>query len=440
MYRLFSREISYFSGKVRAALRYKERMGSLPEGYEDILATADIVHSYLLPKTGTPLLPQLLCPDGTWLQDSSEILDHLDQQHPTRAITPPPTAPRQMLASLLLEFLGDEWLINVAFWTRWHFGRKQVTPNHYAFNAQQWSPLFRPQHRPLRRRKVAEALFKRVMGIERPQEVTRGPFAGLRDLGVNEMTQSAFHESYRRMMAAFEAHLDHHDFTLGGAPSLGDFGLLGPLYAHIYRDPISGLELRCDFPLVTEWIERSYGTNDLNARGYAQTLYRVDESGELVPVPATSDQAKLLADDAVPDSLLPLLGVFFEECWPVLRRSMDVLGAYYRDAGLGPGDPLPSKSFMASPGFESQQRDAGPLTIPFEIGGISSRRMLVPNHIWMLQRLENRLQAAIAQSGQAPILAFLSQWEDGPDLLALPRLLRTCRVARTGGALVVAET
>ena len=36
-YRLFSWELSYFSGKARAYLRYKERMGDLGEGFEDVL-------------------------------------------------------------------------------------------------------------------------------------------------------------------------------------------------------------------------------------------------------------------------------------------------------------------------------------------------------------------------------------------------------------------
>jgi hypothetical protein len=41
-YRLFSRELSYFSGKARAYFRDKERMGDLGEGFEDILATPDL--------------------------------------------------------------------------------------------------------------------------------------------------------------------------------------------------------------------------------------------------------------------------------------------------------------------------------------------------------------------------------------------------------------
>ena len=50
MYRLFSWELSYFSGKARAYLRYKERMGDLEtasgSGFEDVLATLATAGSY----------------------------------------------------------------------------------------------------------------------------------------------------------------------------------------------------------------------------------------------------------------------------------------------------------------------------------------------------------------------------------------------------------
>ena len=437
MYTLFSREISYFSGKVRAALKYKQNTGAMPERFEDILATTEIVQKYLLPRTGSTLLPQLRCPDGSWLLDSSEILDYLDDTYPGSPITPPPSRPCQMLIALLLEFFGDEWLINYGFWARWYYARDDQSPNHAAFNAQQWSVVFRPFYRPLRRRAMADGLFHKVLGITRPDEIGRGPFAGLRDMGVNARTQGAFRASYLRFLTAFEAHLDHHDFTLGGVPTAGDFGLLAPLYAHIYRDAVPGFELRRDFPLVTEWVERTYASNDLNARGYAQKLYTVDKRGNLVPNVATSDKGRLLDGDGIPETLMPLLDMIFDEFWPVLSASIDRLAAYYRDHDVQPGSALPHKSFMASPGFEAEQRGDGSLTVPFTIGGIGARRMLVPNHIWMLQRLSDRIQQGI-RAGHGPAFAhLLRRWDRGAELLDLERRLSACGVDRVNGMLVV---
>ena len=53
MYRLFSWEHSYFSGKVRAYLRWKQHHGALGPGFEDVLATPDLLMGLLLPKSGT---------------------------------------------------------------------------------------------------------------------------------------------------------------------------------------------------------------------------------------------------------------------------------------------------------------------------------------------------------------------------------------------------
>ena len=82
MYRLFSWEHSYFSGKVRAYLRYKHRCGALGDGYEDILATPELIQGLLTPRSGSGAVPQLEAPDGTWIQDSSEILDFCEAAHP----------------------------------------------------------------------------------------------------------------------------------------------------------------------------------------------------------------------------------------------------------------------------------------------------------------------------------------------------------------------
>ena len=174
------------------------------------------------------------------------------------------------------------------------------------------------------------------------------------------------------MLEALEVHFGGHDYVLGGRPSLGDFGLLGPLYAHLYRDAMPGFFLRTHFPLVAEWVERTNGEGALNARQYGQKLYGLDEAGALVPRPANSFGAEWLAEDAVPETLAPLLDVFFREMWPVLRESIDRLRAFVASADHTLGDELPGKTFTATPGFVDLQTGNGPLTQSFEIGGVGA--------------------------------------------------------------------
>ena len=50
-------------------------------------------------------------------------------------------------------------------------------------------------------------------------------------------------------------HLKTHRFLLGDKPCLGDFGLMGPLKAHLALDPIPGKIMKVKSPFVYEWIE-----------------------------------------------------------------------------------------------------------------------------------------------------------------------------------------
>ena len=96
MYRLFSWELSYFSGKARAYLRYKQRMGDLSEGFEDVLATPELVMGLLTPATGSGAVPQMLTGDGQWVQDSSDIIDFIEAHHDKVPVIPSvQDAPRQ---------------------------------------------------------------------------------------------------------------------------------------------------------------------------------------------------------------------------------------------------------------------------------------------------------------------------------------------------------
>jgi glutathione S-transferase len=246
-YRLFSWEHSYFSGKARAFLRYKAEGGLR---FEDVLATPELLQGLLFPATGTTAVPQLLTPDGRFVQDTSEITDFVERAHPEPRVIPGAASPRQRLASFLLELLADEWMVVYAFWERWHHGRDGAEPSHARFNEQQWGAVIAPGADGEARRRAGRSFFEAAFGIHEPEQEPRGVYAGLVALGVTPRTEAAWQASNDRTLARLEAHFARHDFVLGGLPSLGDFALLGPLYAHLYRDAVSGFELRTRFPLV----------------------------------------------------------------------------------------------------------------------------------------------------------------------------------------------
>jgi hypothetical protein len=277
-------------------------------------------------------------------------------------------------------------------------------------------------------------LFDGPFGVREAFENPRGIFAGLVALGATEHTAKAWEASNANLLGLLETHFGVHDFALGGLPSLADFALLGPLYAHLYRDPVAGFDLRTRYPLVSEWVERTNHTNDLNARSYGQKLYSLDANRTLVARPATSDGGAWLGDDALPPTLLPVLEVFFAEMWPVLRSELVALRAYLASGRHAAGGELPGKTFTPTPGFEALQTGDGPLVHGFEIGGLRAQRMVVPYHAWMLQRLADVLGECVrTPDGRSRINALLSRFPNGLELLRLDQDLAGCRVRKIGG-------
>jgi glutathione S-transferase len=437
MYRLFSWEHSYFSGKVRAYLRFKQRQGALGPGYEDVLATPELIQGLLLPRSGSGAVPQLQTPDGGWVQDSSQIIDTCEAAHPAAPVVPDPgRSPRQCLSAYLIELLADEWMVVPAFWERWYFSEEGRTLSHRGFNEQQWGAVLAAGRPGDLRRAAGASFFEAAFGISDSRGNPKGVYAGLVQLGCDERTERAWQASQHHLLGLLEAHFSRHDYLLGGRPSLADYGLLAPLYAHLYRDATSGFALRTHFPIVCEWVERTNGEGALNARSYGQKLYSLDERGELVGRCATSDRGEWLADDEIPETLLPVLRVFFEEMWPVLHDAATVLTAFIGSDAHPPGGELPGKTFTATPGFEAHQTGEGALTHGFEIGGVKGRRMVVPYQIWMLQRVETALAACVASApGRASVESLLSGFAGGPELLQLGRLLAGCRVRKQGARL-----
>jgi glutathione S-transferase len=323
-----------------------------------------------------------------------------------------------------------------AFWERWYFSENGRPPSHRGHNEQQWGAVAAAGQPGPARRAAGAAIFEQMMGISHSRKDPKGTYAGLVHLGCDERTEKAWQASQHRVLGLLETHFGQHDYALGGRPGLADFALLGPLYAHLYRDAVSGFALRVYFPITSEWVERTNGEGALNARQWGQKLYGLGANGALVGRPATSDGGEWLPEDMVPETLLPLLGVFFEEMWPVLTSSMRVLTDFIASDAHTAGDALPGGSFMATPGFVEHQTGSGALTHEFEIGGVRSRRMVMPYQVWMLQRLEAVLTACRARpDGQKAIDELLARFPRGPELLELGAQLSGCRVHKERGRL-----
>lgn len=228
-YIMYGAEASYFTGKVRAYLRKK----GLP--FHERFANGEHFDTVVKPHVGFSKLPTVETPDGTILQDTSEIIDWLEEHHSEPALIP--TTPVQKLVAYIFEAFGDEALIPAAMHYRWTFKQENMP-----FVLEEFA----------RGRDGVKAKHDPNSGGARFAKRMEG---SIEALGVNAATIPAIEEAVWDFLDKFTAHLEEHPYVLGGRASLADFGLHGPLYAHMGRDPHPASEMKTRTPLVYRWTE-----------------------------------------------------------------------------------------------------------------------------------------------------------------------------------------
>ena len=107
-WRYYGCENSYFSAKVRPALRYKGLH------FAELLPTPAAYRDVIRPRTGgLAYIPILVTPEGDTWQDTSEILDALERRVPEPPLYPPTPVQRvnrwddPALASLRSDLVAD---------------------------------------------------------------------------------------------------------------------------------------------------------------------------------------------------------------------------------------------------------------------------------------------------------------------------------------------
>jgi glutathione S-transferase len=277
-YLYYGADVSYFSGKVRPALYYKGLW--FRETHPDM---AEIYR-----RTGLRFIPVLVTPeDGTW-QDTSDMLDRLEQRHPDPPLYP--STPVQRIAAYLIELYSDEVALLPAMHYRWSFEESAAK---------------------------ARVDFATTAGGNR--ELT-DPFADRMSqacamLGVGPDSIPAIEAHTRELLAALCAHFEEHAFLLGDAMSLADCGLMGPFYGHLYRDAVPGRLLRETALRVCAWIERMNRPDPARCTGW-------------------------LADDALAPTLMAVLTVMGRDGAGFLCDSLRAFEAW-ADSNAKPGEAPP---------------------------------------------------------------------------------------------------
>ncbi|PKL95343.1 MAG: glutathione S-transferase [Gammaproteobacteria bacterium HGW-Gammaproteobacteria-8] len=320
---MYGAEFSLYSGKLRSYLRQKGI--SFVERSPSVLS----YKRFIIPRTGVRFIPVLQTPEDEVLQDTTAIIDALESRFPEPAIYP--DGPCQRLAALLLELYGDEWLLIPAMHYRWNFPEANQP-----FIFQQFGDMAFPWLPKFMRRLLGRRIGQRFQGL-------------MPRLGINPETIPAIESSFKALLAELDAHFSRHDFLFGDRPSIGDFGMIGPFYAHLYRDPWPGALIRAQAPAVAGWIERMQF-------GDATT-------GEFLP------------DDRIPSTLRPVLERMLREQLPVLLDTERALAGWRRE----------------HPDCDEVPRVLGEHA--FKLEGRTGQRVVLPHSIWRWQRPREHFQS-----------------------------------------------
>ncbi|MEM6639903.1 MAG: glutathione S-transferase family protein [Pseudomonadota bacterium] len=362
-YTMYGAHFSLYSGKLRAYLVNKGLT------FDEVLSTASMFRRVIIPKTGVRFIPVLETPEGVCLQDTAAIIDALEARHPSPRLLP--ATPKQHLFCRLFELYADEWLLIAAMHYRWNH-------DNFPFVYQEFGSLAAPRAPAFIRSFIGKRLGAKFRGFV--------PLLGITDATIPSI--EAWFEEH--VLAELERVLSGQPYLLGEAPSVADCALMGPLYAHIFRDPGSGKIMRRRAPHVAAWVER------------------------MNRPPATGGQ--WCSDDAIPEPLKVLLQGALRDFWPVLTNTVAALADWAE--GRPKGEELPRALGQTA----------------FSVNGVEGTRVMQSFHVWKLQRVIDAYEATIDSDARASVDRWLAEI-GGSDAvnIAIPR-----RVERLNNRIVLA--
>lgn len=348
---------SLFSGKARSYLRkagipFQERLQSHPD-----------YAARILPAVGRFVIP-VLETDGAIVQDTTEIIEFLESRSKA-PLGVYPSGPRQKIISLILEMFGDEGLLRPAMHYRWNFPDQ----NDY-FISMEFGRFMKADATDAEARELS-AMPKAAM-----QKYLPG-------LGITPETIPAIEQNYRDFLAALDAHFLKQPYLLGGKPTMADFGLYGPMYAHLARDPAPEMLMKQTANRVWRWVERMTAPGDSMG----------DDMPEFPDMPRD-----VLADDDIADTLVPVLKLVARDYGPEVTALVDFINAHLEEnPDMDSGSPVIT---------DATKRVLGRITVP--VGDIEVPVGARHYSLWMLQRVQDAYDA-LAADDRAAVDTLLEQ-------------------------------
>lgn len=373
VYRLFGTPGSLYTGKARS---YLIKQGI---AFENRAAGEAHFREAIVPKVGRWIIPVLEADDGAVVQDGADIIAYFEAKGPTRFPAYPDT-PLHAFIGQVFELFGGEGLLRPAMHYRWNFdavNRDFLSIDFAAALAPTGSPA-----------EVQANIFE--MASKRMRKA-------MASFGVSPETIPAIESAYQQFLSLFDEHLAAQPYLLGGRATIGDYGLIAPLYAHLARDPYPTQIMKARAYRVWRWVER------MNAAD--------QDAGEYGAPPAV-----LFPDDGVPDTLKALLRFIAEDYLPEVEAFVKFTNEWL--------DARPDLPAGANGLERPQDRAIG--AVEFVWRGNPVRVAVMPYRLYLLQKVQDIADHATPQ-GRAAIQALVNETGLGP-LLSLRARRRVERV------------
>jgi len=226
-HRIYGVELSPYSVKVRSYFRYK----GIPHVW--ILRSAKTQGEFQK-YARLPLIPLVVSPKDEASQDSTPIIETLEEQYPKPSIHP--SDPVVAFVSALVEEFGDEW------GNKWMF--------HY-----RWA---RDVDRQSAAGRIARTMLPdadEAQHAETTAQVRERMLSRVWFVGSSAKTAPQIEESFCEAIAQLDAHLALRPYLFGGRPAFGDFGLWGQIY-NAWTDPTPGALIEGRTPHLLAWVQR----------------------------------------------------------------------------------------------------------------------------------------------------------------------------------------
>ena len=344
---LYAMPHSLYSGRARSYLiknhiPFEERS----TGHESFKAE-------VLPTGKLATIPTLVTPEGEVIRDGAAIIEHFEATN-GRPCQPP--GARQQVISALFDVIGTDGLLRPAMHYRWNFPEDNLAFVRYHF-------LHSQRDVPEREDKT-EAMMNRMRHAAMI-------------FGVTEQSQPVVETLYLEYLDALNTHFQDYPYLLGWRPCIGDFGLLAPMYAHLGRDPYPARLRQQRAPAVYRWVER---------------MNREDQDAPEC-LNAGND---FLANDEVPETLIPVLKVLAEDFVPETLAA-----AAHINSWLDENQP--------ESGAVAVGRLAEALgTADFVVRGETITALAQPHRFYLLQRVQDAF-ADLSDEQRSEVTALLEE-------------------------------